>query len=165
METWLEENFWVFFALFAAIWVLGVFLITRISRWPRLARQFPAPDSPVLEERKNFERAEINGVRYKGAITIGRSEEGLYLKPFWLFGFLSKPILIPWAVIRVGERPKKSVLRSLYGNMVTVRLDTPEKDKLKIPEKWLDWLWDENGQPIGASGDEKPPVNGPTPVP
>lgn len=98
--------------IFPVIWVLVVFMSSRLSGWKRLEHKYYYPNTytgPIL----NPFIASIGIVKYGGVLKIGYTEEGLYLTPSFFFKLFHKPLLIPWSEITLS---KKS--RALYKYVV-----------------------------------------------
>lgn len=85
----------VFVALFPFEWIFITHLISRRAGFPRLERDYPVPfgyDGCL----HLMQSGRINKVRYSGALVIGISDSGLYLRPGKFFGLFTLPILLPW---------------------------------------------------------------------
>jgi hypothetical protein len=48
--------------------------------------------------------ARCDGANYNRVLTLGASQEGLYLASMFLFRFMHPPLLVPWSEIKVRRR-------------------------------------------------------------
>lgn len=97
----------LFLAVFAGFWCLVVLLISQMSGWQTLARNFPATYKPQ-GQFFGMESIIMNTARYKGAVTIGATDSGLYLAPLAIFGIGHPPLLIPWNALRAFRSEKQA---------------------------------------------------------
>jgi hypothetical protein len=84
---------------FVGLWLFVGGLLSFLSGWPSLARQFRATSRPS-GVRLTRQVAKIGLVSESGVTGMVVSEAGLYLWAMWLFRFLRPPLLIPWSAIR-----------------------------------------------------------------
>jgi|SRR5215217_392154 len=77
-------------------------VISRVSGWHELARQFRA-DGPAPSYMRNFTSGKIGWVGYNGCIAVGGDEQGLYLAPSLVFRLFHPPLRIPWSEIHDRE--------------------------------------------------------------
>lgn len=89
----------LFLGVFVGFWSLIVLLIGYMSGWQRLATQYSSRDAPQGQFFP-LESALINGTRYKNALTIGVTNDGLYMSPFFLFRIGHSALLIPWGAFQ-----------------------------------------------------------------
>ena len=94
------EPFPVWFPFFfVGLWLFVGGLLSFLSGWPSLARQFRATSRPS-GVRLTRQVAKIGLVSESGVTGMVVSEVGLYLWAIWLFRFLRPPLLIPWSAFR-----------------------------------------------------------------
>jgi hypothetical protein len=97
------------FVLFAVFWLGIAALISLLSGWSSLARDFRMVE-PVVGKRFHFASASL-GMRpfrasYSGCLFVTVAENGIGISLFFLFRFFSPPLLIPWSAIEsVEEKP------------------------------------------------------------
>ncbi len=95
-----------FVAFFVALWCFVLWLISWVSGWRRLADRFGA----TVEyggDIVTFVSARIGLANYNGTLTVGASDQGLYLVPIRIFRPFHRPLLIPW--IEIAAHPYKRV--------------------------------------------------------
>ncbi|WP_342374423.1 hypothetical protein NVS55_24010 [Myxococcus stipitatus] len=97
-----ETHPWGFLLLF----VLGFALVSRVvswmSGWHGLARQFRT-DGPAPSNLRNFTSGKIGWLDYKNCLAVGGDEQGLYLVPNLIFRLFHPPLRIPWSEIHDRE--------------------------------------------------------------
>lgn len=109
MQQWIDQHqtvFWayVFPVYFVALWCFVCVLVSYIGGWTALARGFRCR-SIFVGERWRFQSAAMRfGAHYGNCLTVGGSDQGLYLSPMFLFRFMQPPLLIPWHEVAVARR-------------------------------------------------------------
>jgi hypothetical protein len=72
--------------------------------WSKLADRYET-NLPFEGTRVGIISATINGVSYKNSLILRYNQDGLYLRPTFLFRLFHKPLFIPWMEIKsVRER-------------------------------------------------------------
>lgn len=105
-----------FLAFFAGFWCLVGVGLAQMSGWATLARLYkamghaPGPRSPM-------QSGALNGVAFGSALTVGVSEQGLFLAVFPLFRAGHPPLLIPWSQMSDFELEKR-----LWATVHTTRI-------------------------------------------
>lgn len=82
------------------------FIFSRISRWSRLAKDYPVPEG-FEPENLHICFMVLNKVKYKSMIRLGPSRAGLYMKTWFIFRIGHTPTLIPWPAIRFVKEEEK----------------------------------------------------------
>ncbi|HEY2350266.1 MAG TPA: hypothetical protein VGH64_14715, partial [Puia sp.] len=95
--------------LFVGMWVLIIFIISRIG-WAALAANY-STSAPFKGHSVGFTSASINGANYNNSLILKYNEVGIYLRPIIFFRLFHKPILIPWKEIK-EVRDKKYLFAS-----------------------------------------------------
>ena len=105
LQHWINQHPAVFAAIFPiyflCLWLLVGATISFIGGWFSLAK--------VYRTRVPFNGAKWSGqsgqmrwlTNYNRVLTLGTSQEGLYLASMFLFRFMHPPLLIPWSEIKV----------------------------------------------------------------
>jgi len=93
-----------FSVVFVLFWAGIVFLISRLSGWSNLAKEFPAPED-VDGRVFNWCSARLRMfVNYSNCLTVIVSSAGIYLEPMIFFRIGHKPILIPgYAIMELSR--------------------------------------------------------------
>ena len=87
---------------FVALWLANCALISRISRWQRLASEFRvSPGSDLAPQIRPYVAWMRFHVRYDNVMHIDGDPEGLSLSVMFLFNFQHPPLRIPWDQIEV----------------------------------------------------------------
>jgi len=94
----------IFFLFFIFVWLGIAFSLSYISGWRQLAQYYPYQNQTIVNKRQ-FQWANVRGISYKGCVTIGGNEQGLYLSILFLFSFGHPSLFIPWSDIKI-ERKK-----------------------------------------------------------
>lgn len=104
MQSWMDAWSTVPLAFpwfVVAISCASFLLISRISGWSLLARRFRATE-PFCGDTWGWQSARFRGwFGYNHCLTIGASQEGLYLSVMLPFRLLHPALLIPWREIEV----------------------------------------------------------------
>ncbi len=110
------------------------FLIGQISGWSLLARRFRA-NGPFLGETWSWQSARFRGwCGYNNCLTVGASQEELYLAVMLPFRFFHPSLAIPWREIEVETG------KEFFGVYQTAqfRIGTDELVTVKIYGKLVD---------------------------
>ena len=108
LQHWIDQHPSAFAAIFPiyflCLWLLVGAILSLIGGWFSLAKVYRA-------------RVPFNGTKWRGqsgqmrwltnynrVLTLGASQEGLYLACMFLFRFLHPPLLIPWSEIKVRRK-------------------------------------------------------------
>jgi hypothetical protein len=120
---------------FVVMWVGVLALISVLSGWGTLARQYPMPPNAGASPAAgtfSLVSAFLNRSRYSGCLKVTVGPEGLGLSVLGLFRMNHPPLLIPWNAIedlraednrarfkiRTGERPVSVDLRGVRGDLL-----------------------------------------------
>jgi hypothetical protein len=93
----------VFPIYFLFLWLVVAAMISLVGGWFSLAK--------VYRTRATFKGAKWRGqsgrmrrlANYNNVLTMGASQQGLYLASMFLFRFMHPPLLVPWNEIKVGR--------------------------------------------------------------
>lgn len=79
-------------------------ILANIGGWPRFAERFPGPAEPTGHVQTG-QTVRIGAVRYRFCVTIGVSDQGLYLAAKLLVPWMShQPMLIPWSEFKSASK-------------------------------------------------------------
>ncbi len=82
--------------LFIILWIGICFLLSLISGWWALSKNYRA-NYPFSGKKLRMKSATMRwGTNYGGCLTIGANREGLYLAIFPIFRINHPPLFIPW---------------------------------------------------------------------
>jgi len=105
LQHWIDQHSSAFAAIFPiyflCLWVPVAAIISLVGGWFSLAK--------VYRTRVPFDgtkwRMQSGRMRwlanYNNVLTIGASQQGLYLASMFLFRFMHPPLLVPWREIKV----------------------------------------------------------------
>ena len=128
------ENFWYFFPVFfIALWIFVIFIISRFA-WAKMAAAYPGSED-FGGTRIGIISLAVNMMNYNNAIVLKYNDEGLYLKPLFLFRIFHKPVFIPWQEVKdVHDKTVHFFSYKLMtiGDPVVVKLGIKAKTFLKI---------------------------------
>jgi len=128
------QNFPYFFPFFFfGLWFLTIYVISKTG-WSKLAAQYKTLEK--FEGAKiTFASAGIGIASYNNALILKYNDEGLYLKPIFLFRAFHPPLFIPWKEItKVND--KKIFFTSLKELSIGNPLITTIKFKPSTFEKF-----------------------------
>ncbi len=131
-----SEIFFIFFivilcgALFIAIWLSMLFLVSRFGGWGKLYKAYKFPErigNPFLV--KSFQSIQLGISNYNGIMTLSYYPEGLGMEVMILFRFQHPKILIPWKDIKLKEKSKSIFVwnKLEIGNPVIVNISVSNK--------------------------------------
>jgi hypothetical protein len=128
------RNFIYFFPfLFIGMVILVTFIISKMG-WADLAARFQS-DATFSGTRVGIISASVNGAKYKNSLILKYNEEGIYLRPVFLFRLFHKPVFIPWKEIK-EVRDKKILFYSfkelIVGNPFVAIIGIKKADFNKI---------------------------------
>lgn len=84
--------------IFIGLWLILCLLISMMSGWWQLAKQFSA-NNPPSGKRFILQSGKIGLARYNGCLFIYKSPEGLYISVLFPFRLGHPPLFIPWQAI------------------------------------------------------------------
>jgi len=100
----------LYFAIFfLVLWILMVFIISRLTGWARMAAHYHNVGGFTGKVWRFQTITTRRGMGYKGSTTVGADSRGLYLSMFFLFRFGHPPLFVPWRDIIITE---KQIFRS-----------------------------------------------------
>jgi hypothetical protein len=129
---------WLLF-LFPVVWLTGfvllgsaiIFALSRAGGWHVLAGKYRA-QQPFAGELHRGCSGRLGFVSYKGCLTLGASERGLYLAVPRLLAFAHPPLFIPWSDVR-AQREKM-----LWAEIVRFELGTAPATRLQVQRQLAD---------------------------
>ena len=81
---------------FPLFWMAIAYLISRLSGWSELARDYPA-EKPASGETFSWCSARLRPLtNYSGCLNVTVSAGGIHLQTFWIYRPGHEPIFIPW---------------------------------------------------------------------
>lgn len=89
---------YLFPIFFIGMWILVTFVIAKMG-WAALVENYQFDDT-FTGEKIGLISASINSANYKNSLILKYNDEGIYLKPIFLFRLFHKPVLIPWKEIK-----------------------------------------------------------------
>ena len=98
INIFMQYSSYIFPFLFRGMWVSATFIISKMG-WSDLASKYQT-NAVFTGDKAGLISASINNANYKNSLILKYNEEGLYLKPIFLFSLFHKPILIPWEEIK-----------------------------------------------------------------
>jgi hypothetical protein len=105
LQHWIDQHPSVFAAIFPiyflSLWLLVGAIISYVGGWLSLSKSY--------RTRVPFNGAKWGGqsgrmrwlANYNSVLTMGASQQGLYLASIFLFRFMHPPLLVPWSEIKV----------------------------------------------------------------
>jgi hypothetical protein len=92
--------------VFAGAWFGLSGILSILGGWHTLAQSYRAPGGfiPTAADRFRFKSIQLKAhpfapVNYGSCVTVGITEQGLYLAALPIFRFMHPPLLIPWREI------------------------------------------------------------------
>jgi hypothetical protein len=130
-QQWINANPWALFFLIPLSFFGMFFLISQISGWSRLAQRFSATE-PFSGEIWRGQSARFRFYcGYNNCLTVGATQEALYLSVMIPFRIFHPPLLIPWQEI---EAEKGKAFFGLYDTVI-FRIGTEERITMRIQSK------------------------------
>lgn len=138
--SWLLEIPGIFIVI-AGLWLGVSALLSRLSGWAQLARQFGVPELPNGYQFKwvsgGIGRARFP-VRYRGVLTMLLNDDGLGFSLLLPFRFGAKPFFIPWEQVEFVE-PGRALFNK--GTQLRIRAQWPTITVLGDPGHVInDWV-------------------------
>jgi hypothetical protein len=120
---------WLPLVMLPVMWVVVSIAISVTGGWSALATRYRT-DAPAPPNVRYMQWATFGWAAYKGVLTIGYTDEGLYLGMLFLFRIYHPPLLIPWSAITSRKRGRYWLMQvdTLEIAGVTVRLRTSVTD-------------------------------------
>jgi hypothetical protein len=100
----MEKLAYIFPFLFVGMFVLVAYMLSKRG-WSDLVSKYRFPED-FSGERVGITSASINGVNYNNCLLLKYNEQGIYLKPIFVFRLFHAPVMIPWNEIK-AVRDKK----------------------------------------------------------
>lgn len=128
LQTWMNAYPLSLLLLIPLYVALLMWIIGRLSGWNLLARRFRA-NEPFYGETWGWQSARFRGwCSYNNCLSVGASQEGLYLAVMLPFRIFQPSLLIPWQEIEVETG------KMFFGLWDTVqfRIGTEERVTVKI---------------------------------
>src|SRR5437867_2949527 len=112
-QDWVDRHALLFvIGVVLFTWPLVSILISSIGGWGELGRRFRYPEN-FKGSRWSFQSGQMRWIAgYRNCLTLGASDEGLYMSVLLPFRIGHPPVLIPWAEIRV-ERGELFLFRGV----------------------------------------------------
>ncbi len=118
---------WLFPLFFVLMWCAGLWLISQLSGWNRLAQRYRASQSAV-GKRWAWQDGRIGWAGYNGVLILTANAEGLFMEVFWLFGISHPRLFIPWRDFHQVERKD-----SLWRHQVRANIGLPPLATMRLP--------------------------------
>jgi len=126
----------IFPIYFLCLWLLVSVTISVIGGWFALAKVYRTRE-PFNGAKWRMQSGQMRWLtNYNRVLTLGTSQEGLYLASMFLFRFMHPPLLIPWSEIKV-RRKKGWVFKYVIftmGHELAIPLRIREKLGAKLQE-------------------------------
>ena len=94
-----------------------------------------AKQEPFVGDKSYFNSGRIGPTCFRGILTIGISNEGLYLSMPRIWAVGAKPLLIPWKYLYSARKQK-----IFFSDYVTIDVDNPKITTIQIPWKFINKL-------------------------
>lgn len=117
---------------FPLFWIAIVLLLSRLSGWHRLSERYRA-HAPFAGETQSGCHGMLGRVSYRGTLTLGANDMGLYLAVMKIFATGHPPLFIPWTDIRARRA------RLLFIPVVTLAIGSPPTE-LRVHRKFSEPL-------------------------
>jgi hypothetical protein len=89
---------------FLLLWLLVGATISFVGGWHSLAKVYRTP-TDFSGPKWGMQSGQMRWLaNYNNVLTIGASQEGLYLASMFLFRFMHPPLLVPWSEIKVRRK-------------------------------------------------------------
>lgn len=101
--------------LFIPFWFFVVGLISLTGGWRKLSETYSPSDTFISSNAEKFSfQTVFLGLmaQYKNSINVYLTEDGIWLKPVWLFTFMHKPLFIQYQMM---SEPKARKLVFFFG--------------------------------------------------
>ena len=107
LQHWIDQHPSAFAAIFPfyflGLWLLVGSIISFVGGWFSLAKVYRArvPFNGVKWGGQSGQMRRLTN--YHNVLTLGVSQQGLYLASMLLFRFMHPPLLVPWSEIKVRK--------------------------------------------------------------
>jgi hypothetical protein len=115
-----------------AFWCLVVLLISSVSGWRRLSRDYAASFPPHGQAFLS-QTGKVGPSSYRNSLHVHVAPEGLFLSVPFVFRLGHKPLLIPWHEIHSQE---PATFRRL--DMIRFEVGYPSKARIQLPHAILE---------------------------
>ena len=137
MQRFIDQHPTLFVAIFpvyfVALWLLVGATISVVGGWFSLAKVYRTR-VPFHGAKWSMQSGQMRWLaNYNNVLTLGASQEGLYLASLFLFRFMHPPLLIPWSEIKV-QRKKDWVFEYVIFTMGH-ELAIPLRIRVKMAER------------------------------
>jgi hypothetical protein len=108
LQHWIDQHPAVFAAIFPiyflCLWFLVGAILGLVGGWFSLSKLYRTrvPFNGAKWRRQSGQMRWLTN--YNRVLTLGASQEGLYLACMFLFRFMHPPLLVPWSEIRVRRK-------------------------------------------------------------
>ena len=118
----------IFPVVFIIFWVGISFLLAYLGGWARLAQYYEVR-SPFAGQKWHMQSGRMGMTNYKGCLTVGVNESGLYLAVLPIFRAGHPPLFIPWYDITTAPSKQffMSYLDFTFARVPSLRLRLPER--------------------------------------
>ena len=94
----------IFPVYFLALWFLVAAVISVVGGWFALGKVYRTR-VPFDGTTWRMQSGRMRGLaNYNNVLTLGVSQQGLYLASMFLFRFMHPPLLVPWSEVKVRRR-------------------------------------------------------------
>lgn len=109
--------------LLPAAWIFSAYFVSRTGGWTRLVKLHPRPEGFWnVYERLGWRSISFGFFsNYNNCMNIALAEEGLILRPCWLFILFHPPLFLPWKDIKDAEL-KEGWFKGMYCRLAWGRL-------------------------------------------
>lgn len=125
-----------FAGLFTLILIINI-LMQKIFHifggWSKLEKDFTYTQ-PFIGGFYKWQSIVMNGLKYKGSIHLGISEDGFYIKQVFFIGIFAKPLLIPWEELSYSISKYKNIWGTIF---YSLNIKSQPKVVITINEKVL----------------------------
>ena len=132
-----------FIALIPAMWCFLSWLISRLSGWSRLAKNYRST-APIEGESARMRTGRIGPVTYHSCLSFRVSDEGLRIAVAFPLRLGHPPLYIPWDQIHhIQEDP------ILYSHKIKVSVGRPTLARVTLPG-WVRYRMPMEMRPLSA---------------
>lgn len=114
---------------FVGLFVLVIVGTASRSGWTLLAKYY-AFRQPFTGKKWHMQSARMGFSHYRGCLTVGASNEGLYLATSFPFSFGHSPLFIPWSDITIAEQQER------HGLYVDLTFPKAPQVRLRFPHRF-----------------------------
>jgi hypothetical protein len=123
----------VLLLLLPIVWVGVLLLLAHSGGWAAIASEYPSRH-PFSGHKWRFQSAQVGWASYGNCLTLGVSERGFFMQPYFPFRPGHPPILVPWADIHVEEA------KLLFWRYVDLRFRRVPGRKVRIAKRLAEKL-------------------------